>query len=35
MLPINSEPGPAGQRAQAGRIVPKGFPRSNRFGPGF
>jgi topoisomerase-4 subunit A len=24
-----------GQRAQAGRIVPKGFPRSNRFGFGF
>ena len=22
-----------GQRAQAGRIVPKGFPRSNKFGP--
>ena len=24
-----------GQRAQAGKIVPKGFPRSNKFGPGF
>jgi topoisomerase-4 subunit A len=24
-----------GSRAQAGRIVPKGFPRSNRFGPAF
>ena len=24
-----------GTRAQAGRIVPKGFPRSNKFGPGF
>ncbi|MEO8652067.1 MAG: DNA topoisomerase IV subunit A [Hyphomicrobiaceae bacterium] len=24
-----------GLRAQAGRTVPKGFPRSNRFGPGF
>jgi topoisomerase IV subunit A len=24
-----------GQRAQAGRTVPKGFPRSNRFGPAF
>src|SRR5690606_27869832 len=24
-----------GQRAQAGKIVPKGFPRSNRFGPAF
>jgi topoisomerase-4 subunit A len=24
-----------GQRAQAGRIVPKGFPRSNKFGPAF
>jgi topoisomerase-4 subunit A len=24
-----------GERAQAGRIVPKGFPRSNRFGPAF
>jgi topoisomerase-4 subunit A len=24
-----------GERAQAGRIVPKGFPRSNRFGPSF
>jgi topoisomerase-4 subunit A len=25
----------AGVRAQAGRIVPKGFPRSNKFGPAF
>ena len=25
----------AGQRAQAGRVVPKGFPRSNKFGPAF
>ncbi|MDX2307309.1 MAG: DNA topoisomerase IV subunit A [Hyphomicrobium sp.] len=25
----------AGQRAQAGRVVPKGFPRSNKFGPSF
>jgi topoisomerase-4 subunit A len=24
-----------GQRAQAGRAAPKGFPRSNRFGPAF
>jgi topoisomerase-4 subunit A len=24
-----------GQRAQSGRIVPKGFPRSNKFGPAF
>jgi topoisomerase-4 subunit A len=24
-----------GVRAQAGRIVPKGFPRSNSFGPAF
>jgi topoisomerase-4 subunit A len=24
-----------GQRAQAGKIAPKGFPRSNRFGPAF
>jgi len=24
-----------GQRSQAGRIVPKGFPRSNKFGPAF
>ncbi len=24
-----------GQRAQAGRLAPKGFPRSNRFGPAF
>jgi topoisomerase IV subunit A len=24
-----------GLRAQAGKIVPKGFPRSNKFGPGF
>ncbi|MGB3720393.1 MAG: DNA topoisomerase IV subunit A [Proteobacteria bacterium] len=24
-----------GQRAQAGKVVPKGFPRSNRFGPAF
>ena len=24
-----------GERAQAGRAVPKGFPRSNRFGPAF
>ena len=24
-----------GQRAQSGRIVPKGFPRSNSFGPVF
>ena len=25
----------SGARAQAGRIVPKGFPRSNKFGPAF
>ncbi|HRK19248.1 MAG TPA: DNA topoisomerase IV subunit A [Hyphomicrobiaceae bacterium] len=25
----------SGQRAQAGRVVPKGFPRSNKFGPAF
>ena len=24
-----------GLRAQAGKVVPKGFPRSNRFGPAF
>jgi topoisomerase-4 subunit A len=24
-----------GERAQAGRVVPKGFPRSNSFGPRF
>jgi topoisomerase IV subunit A len=24
-----------GQRAQAGKLAPKGFPRSNKFGPGF
>jgi topoisomerase-4 subunit A len=24
-----------GQRAQAGRVAPKGFPRSNQFGPAF
>ena len=24
-----------GQRSQAGRVVPKGFPRSNKFGPAF
>jgi topoisomerase-4 subunit A len=24
-----------GQRAQAGRLAPKGFPRSNTFGPAF
>ena len=24
-----------GVRAQAGRLVPKGFPRSNSFGPAF
>ena len=24
-----------GQRAQSGRLAPKGFPRSNRFGPAF
>ncbi len=24
-----------GERAQAGRIAPKGFPRANKFGPGF
>ncbi len=24
-----------GLRAQAGRVVPKGFPRSNKFGPAF
>ena len=23
----------AGERAQAGRLAPKGFPRSNKFGP--
>jgi topoisomerase-4 subunit A len=25
----------AGERAQAGHVVPKGFPRSNKFGPAF
>ena len=25
----------AGERAQAGRLAPKGFPRSNKFGPAF
>ncbi len=25
----------AGERAQAGRVAPKGFPRSNKFGPAF
>jgi topoisomerase-4 subunit A len=25
----------AGQRAQSGRMAPKGFPRSNKFGPAF
>ncbi|HEX2840275.1 DNA topoisomerase IV subunit A [Hyphomicrobium sp.] len=25
----------AGQRSQAGRVAPKGFPRSNKFGPPF
>jgi topoisomerase-4 subunit A len=24
-----------GQRAQAGKVAPKGFPRSNKFGPAF
>jgi topoisomerase-4 subunit A len=24
-----------GERSQAGRLAPKGFPRSNKFGPGF
>ena len=24
-----------GERAQAGRVAPKGFPRSNKFGPAF
>ncbi len=24
-----------GERAQAGRVVPRGFPRSNSFGPRF
>ena len=24
-----------GQRAQSGRVAPKGFPRSNSFGPSF
>ena len=24
-----------GERAQAGRLAPKGFPRSNKFGPAF
>jgi topoisomerase-4 subunit A len=24
-----------GVRAQAGRLAPKGFPRSNKFGPSF
>jgi topoisomerase-4 subunit A len=24
-----------GERAQSGRVVPKGFPRSSKFGPGF
>jgi len=25
----------AGERAQAGQLAPKGFPRSNKFGPAF
>ena len=25
----------AGERSQAGRLAPKGFPRSNKFGPSF
>ena len=24
-----------GERAQSGRVAPKGFPRSNKFGPSF
>jgi topoisomerase-4 subunit A len=24
-----------GQRAQAGRLAPRGFPKSNKFGPAF
>ena len=34
-LPMSDLKEWVGERAQAGRVVPKGFPRSNRFGPGF
>jgi topoisomerase-4 subunit A len=34
-LPWNDLKEWAGQRAQAGKTVPKGFPRSNSFGPAF
>jgi topoisomerase-4 subunit A len=34
-LPVSELRDWLGQRAQAGRLAPKGFPRSNKFGPAF
>ena len=34
-LPISDLKDWVGARAQAGLLVPKGFPRSNKFGPSF
>jgi topoisomerase IV subunit A len=34
-LPMSELKDWVGQRAQAGRLAPRGFPKSNKFGPGF
>ena len=34
-LPMSELRDWVGQRAQAGRLAPRGFPKSNKFGPGF
>ena len=34
-LPMSDLKDWVGERSQAGRLVPKGFPRSNKFGPSF
>ena len=33
-LPMSELRDWVGQRAQAGRLAPRGFPKSNKFGPG-
>ena len=34
-LPMSELKDWVGQRAQAGRLAPRGFPKSNKFGPAF
>ena len=34
-LPMSELRDWVGQRAQAGRLAPRGFPKSNKFGPAF